>query len=735
MGKTFLPLFTVPCVTSNQKTIFHTFSEQIVVTTSGRLMRQLIGICDGHRSLNKVVGLLKDEWDESSVRDLLRELRRRGVLTDSRYFNEVVWKTVENPSRFPSFVTDNTVVQLVKRAKEHHKKETHGRVYKASSSAFGRLLNHRRSVRAFSNQPVKLQSVINMLWSAYGEVRFSDSGNDTIHCRRTVPSAGALYPLMIHVALFKKTGELLPAVYRIHMASSEMVGFNLVSEDISRFICAFVDPLMLDTAHGVIVVSGSFHTTGEKYGNRSILYVPLEAGHVAQNIHLAAVECCAATVEIGGFVEGLLAEAINLPKHYRPLTTVVFGHEGNIIQKDTLKSGVEVHWAVPVAGQYQLPFTMAFARVSPKINEDWSCGRAVSPRLAYIKATAEAREWAACACVPTTLAKARLADLGTAIDPRGIIKFHPSQYRMKGFPFEPFSEKVEYAWAEGKDEMRESVVHILADCVYFPYYPRTPQYAHANSSGVAAHLERQQAIKNSVLELVERDSFMIAYLAKLVLPTVSEKTLPHGIQKRIINLRKNGFMVRVKDYSLDLAPVVFVFAQNKELIFTTCAGCAGFDTEAALDHALMEVESSVLCRLANGPLELIRLSKVRFPSDHGRLYEQKRFFQRADFLIRGQNPIMFQEIGRDMAQSWQGLLDRFIAKGWPLVTIPLHLTEKFGGNDGLFIIRSIVPGMVPISFGYREEPRGMERIRVVAREIGGVSISYRDMPRFPHPYT
>jgi oxalate decarboxylase/phosphoglucose isomerase-like protein (cupin superfamily) len=41
---------------------------------------------------------------------------------------------------------------------------------------------------------------------------------------------------------------------------------------------------MLEKAHGVVVISGSFKITGQKYGNRSLLYVPLEAGHVAQNM-------------------------------------------------------------------------------------------------------------------------------------------------------------------------------------------------------------------------------------------------------------------------------------------------------------------------------------------------------------------------------------------------------------------------------------------------------------------
>lgn len=732
MKQSLSPLFVVPCVILNHKTTFHKINEKIVVEAPGKLIRQLIELCDGTRILREIIDTLKDDWDKHDVYGLISELCRHGIVADSRTLSETIWPMIENPSHFPSLLSSTDVAALAEKAKQRHKNGPPEEIYKVQLSAFGQLLEKRRSVRSFSGEVIDLQSIIQILWAAYGEVNAPTKN----FSRRTVPSAGALYPLMISIILFEKTGNLQPGIYQVWMGKPQTVGFKYVSADIMRFVRSFADPLMFNDSHGVVVISGNFCTTGEKYGNRSTLFTVLEAGYAAQNVHLAALELKVATVEIGGFIDQLLTETLVLPRHFRPLTTIIFGREKGADESvQVSKPKIETYWAVPLAGKYRLPFTMAFARVSSKTNKDWSCGRAVLPRLAYIKAVAESKEWAACGCIPDTLIQARFSDLDVAIDPRTIIRFRPVQYRLNGFPFKPFDDRKKYAWAEGIDELQGSKTLVLADCVYFPYYPKTPWYAHANSSGVAAHPERQQAIKNGVLELVERDSFMIAYLAKLTFPTVSEKSLPEKIQERISSLRKNGFKVWIKDYSLDLAPVVFVFAQNEELVFTTCAGCSDFNTEEALDHALMEVESSVLYRLANGPLKPIKLSKVQFPSDHGRLYEQRQFFQKADFLVRSRNLIAFREVGKDVAQSWQELLDRFVAKKWSLITVPLNLTKELGGNDGLHIVRSIVPGMVPISFGNREEPCGMERIHVVAKEIGGISVSYRDMPKFPHPYT
>lgn len=722
MKKVFLPLVAARLIVSSRKIIFHTNDKKVFVEAPCKLMQQLALLCDGKRSIDQIAQTLKNDWDETSVRNLINGLRRQGVLISGCQVSDEAWRLVESPIGFPPFLSEEDKTRLVKRARQKQREGICDNAYQITQTLHGELLERRRSIRSFSGE-VPFQSIINMLWGGYGEI---DNG------RRTVPSAGALYPLKLHIVLLQKTEKFVPAVYRIHFGAPRSVGLDLVSTDTDRFARSFMDPMMLEGAHGVVVISGSFRATAEKYGSRSILFVVLEAGHAAQNINIAAVEQDIATVEIGGFRETLLAEAIHLPKQYRPLITTIFGREAPASKSDSPTKKVEVQWQIPANDRYRPPFAIASARVSEK--RSWSHGRDVSPRLAHTKAIAEAKEWAACGGVPDNLAQAVFADLETAIDPRNIIKFHPAQYRLKEFPFKPFDEKTQYAWTKGYDEVTGTTVHILADLVYFPYFPKTPYYAYANSSGVAAHSDRQEAVKTSVLELVERDSFMIAYLTQLRFPTVRERTLPVSIEKRIRELRKSGFRVWVKDHSLDFTPVAHVIAQSEELGYTPCASCSSFDIEHAVDHALMEVEALVLARFQNGPPEQIKPQAVVWPLDHGRLYGQRRYFHHADFLMRGRRQITFRDIGNDAARSWQELIDRFFAKGWRLLTIPLHLSKGYGENSDLHIIRSVVPGMVPMTFGFRQEPAGMERIYAIARKFGNRKFPYRELTKFPHPF-
>ncbi len=715
-----LLMIPVTAKVAQTKTVFHQNDRKIIIEAPGSLMGQLVTLCDGSHTKMQIIDSLTFEWDQDCVVELIDELFRLGLLIDPKYICEDVWQYAMNPSRYAHAVSDLEAANLAEKAWERQKAEVECKYYHRSTFVFGSLLEDRRSTRSFSKLPVEVQVIVDMLWSGYGECR---------NAKRTVPSAGALYPIVLYVALMRASGELSPGVYRVSVSQMWSVGFEMVSDDVAKFQRAFMDPLMAEKAHGAVVIGGSLKHTAEKYGNRSMLYVPLEVGHVAQNIHLAAYSHNLATVEIGGFAEDMLHAACGMPSEYLPMTTILFGHPS---QEASDTTGVsEVDWVMPTAQSYQAPFAIAQARVSAELNEDWSYGRDSSPEMAMIKAVSEAKEWAACGCVTEGLLKARLNDVPNVIDPRTVIQFHESQYELPDFPLEQFDETIAYEWVEGKDELTGERKYLLADLVYFPYFGETPPYLFANSSGVAAHPDQQRAIESSVLELIERDSFMIAYLAGGDYPTISVSSLPQHLQKRISVLQKEGFGVTIKDHTLDLAPVVTVLTQNEALAYTNCASCSRFEIESAIDHALMEVEASVLARLQNGPASALKPSDVAMPLQHGALYEQKGYFRRADFMFGGE-VCNLKELSVPV-KTWGGLLDVLERKDLSLITTKFFLSEEYGGNGDLHIVRSVIPGLVPMTFGYRQEPGGMRRLYDMARQKGK-RLTYGNIRKFPHPF-
>ena len=730
-------IFGTPVI-GERETVFSLARELVCIRAPEVLIKDILEACDGQRTLDVVLELLESKWDRDTLEGFLWHLHEKGVLYDSSNLSGFVWPFVSNPSYFSKAVTDAQVAEMVERACLRQRNIPANTLFVVEESPFQRLASNRRSERSFSGRTISVDCVVRMLWAGYGII--ADSQLGVGFDRHTVPSAGALYPLRLSLALLQPLSESMGSgLYDVAFPPNGSVGLSFVSGNLVPFYQSFANPLVLHNAVGVMVVSGAFSLGEEKYGNRALLYVPLEAGHVAQNILLEATECDVATVEIGGFLEEPMRDALRLSTGFVPLTTVVFGDsvDGGDYGHH-LPCGFEVRWAYPKANGYVLPFNLVFARLAKASggSEEWSCGRSPDSFVAYTKATAEAQEWAACG-LPCNLVKSDIGLLAGAVVPDAVVAFHPDQYAVPNFPFFPFEQERAYEWKEATDEVTGEKRFILADSIYFPYYPEYPRYASANSSGAAAYPTRAGAVWRGVLELIERDAFMIVWLNRLVMPTIADGSFPDDVRCRIRRLEEVGFEVIVKDVTLDLAPVVLIFVQSEGLHYTTCSACCSFDIDNALNHALLEVEAAVYCRLAFGSSEPILPEDVRMTQDHGRLYEQEAFFRQADFLKESRLLRDLSEVGKGACSHWEILLVRFAEQGRNVLAVDLENPRVDGDQSNLHVVKTVVTGLVPISFGYREEPCGMQRIYEVPVTLGFRSnpIRYDELNRFPHPYT
>lgn len=169
----------------------------------------------------------------------------------------------------------------------------------------------RRSVRAFTSQPLTLEEISQLLWAAQGIT--SDWGG------RTAPSAGALYPLELYVATPDGFTHYVPQGHRLEVRSGEDLRARLWAVSLMQSA--------VQEAPAVIVVTAVHARTEAKYGaQRSPRYVHLEAGHAAQNILLQAVALNLGAVPIGAFLDDQVQAVLSLPSDHRPLYLIPVGH-------------------------------------------------------------------------------------------------------------------------------------------------------------------------------------------------------------------------------------------------------------------------------------------------------------------------------------------------------------------------------------------------------------------------
>lgn len=170
-------------------------------------------------------------------------------------------------------------------------------------------LSRRESVRDFSSDPLTKEELSQLLWSAQGKTRNRGA--------RTSPSAGALFPLEIHVAVKEGVFHYSPANHRLE---------RIKAGDIrSQLAAAALGQESVREAPAVFVIAAVFERTAVKYGNRAERYVKMEAGHAAQNLLLQAVALGLGAFPIGAFYDGKVREALGLPAGHEPLYLIPAG--------------------------------------------------------------------------------------------------------------------------------------------------------------------------------------------------------------------------------------------------------------------------------------------------------------------------------------------------------------------------------------------------------------------------
>jgi SagB-type dehydrogenase family enzyme len=183
------------------------------------------------------------------------------------------------------------------------------------SVSLEQALFKRRCVRRFSNTPLTLKEISQLLWAAQGTT--SPRG------QRTCPSAGALYPLETLVVA-GNVDELGCGIYRYSPADHEL---TLIRDGDFRAALADAGLRQSSIRTGAInlVLSAIYERTTRKYGRRGNRYVDMEAGHAAQNVCLQAAALGLGTVMIGAFHDNDVREILHLPADEAPLYILPVG--------------------------------------------------------------------------------------------------------------------------------------------------------------------------------------------------------------------------------------------------------------------------------------------------------------------------------------------------------------------------------------------------------------------------
>ncbi|MBU0974765.1 SagB/ThcOx family dehydrogenase [Patescibacteria group bacterium] len=175
----------------------------------------------------------------------------------------------------------------------------------------------RRSKRVYSEEPVTLSELSQILWSAQGIT--DESGH------RTAPSARSVYPYSLYVVV--RNVEGLDSGLYLYDPESHTLG-NLDLANAGELLATSGVQDNSQKAPVVIAMTAVFAKTAVSFPDNPEEVTFLEGGHIGQNIYLQAESMKMATVVTAGFDVAKIGEILGLDRNETIVYLIPFGHPG-----------------------------------------------------------------------------------------------------------------------------------------------------------------------------------------------------------------------------------------------------------------------------------------------------------------------------------------------------------------------------------------------------------------------
>ena len=192
-----------------------------------------------------------------------------------------------------------------------------------SSVSLEQAIKNRRSIRDFTDEELKIEQIGQLCWSAQG---ITDPNGGL----RAAPSAMAIYPMQLNVVL-------PDGLYVYDSNDHGLIKYINMDVRPMLYTASFKQQVIQDSPC-IFIISGSAKKVEPQLRGKGERFICLEAGHIAQNIHLQAVTLGLGAVPIGDFDPKAVARICKLAEDLEPLYLVCVGNPVKKVSLESLSS-------------------------------------------------------------------------------------------------------------------------------------------------------------------------------------------------------------------------------------------------------------------------------------------------------------------------------------------------------------------------------------------------------------
>lgn len=181
------------------------------------------------------------------------------------------------------------------------------RDFKAADISVRDAIEKRRSIRKYSSGTMSLEELSYLLWCTQG-VKEVIPGKVTF---RNVPSAGARHAFET-ILLINNVSGIQNGLYKYCALEHRLVELNVERHMDDRVVDACLGQDFIKTCCATFIWVAVANRMKWRYGERGYRYLHLDAGHVCQNLYLAAETIGCGVCAVAAFDDDSISECLDI---------------------------------------------------------------------------------------------------------------------------------------------------------------------------------------------------------------------------------------------------------------------------------------------------------------------------------------------------------------------------------------------------------------------------------------
>lgn len=378
-----------------------------------------------------------------------------------------------------------------------------------------------------------------------------------------------------------------------------------------------------------------------------------------------------------------------------------------------------------------------FIRIKDRNYEEFGGATSLDEEIAKIKAISEAIERYSLDAhnygYPMFTAKISNLKFKNFLNPLKI-KYFTDKQRNK-FKIE-LTENTKFRWIKGNNLLTGRKILVPSQMVFvpFPHLNNEPLIILPISTGAAFFMSKNEAIEKGILEIIERDAFMIHYLNKINSPRIKKETIRNKKILKLLSLFERYLLevhILYLQTDIDITSICAILIDRTKIGPAVSVGLkSSLDPQEAILGALEESFHSRSWIRDNMAKKKKNLD-LNEMLDRGLFWSKSMMIGKLNFWLKSKNELSMTQLPHH--QNFLKQLTKILESCRINQIYWVDLTPSTLKNK-IWVVKVIMPQLQPIFLNEDYPYFGSQRLSNVPSKINPKTRKVKNFNKIPHPF-